>query len=407
LGAAQFVGIATLHADKSAKDSTDDFAQPTTTSYEGSDDALTQPDADMFNGPRMAAKWAWMRKGHVSPRHADKVEPAGNFSTPTGDPALGTPGGFSNANGYGPYTMEPGEDIHLVLAEAVSGLGREAQISVGKNFKASLINAKAKNDSFYTGRDSLFNAIRRALANFKSGYKLAEAPKPPKSFTVTSQGDKIGMTWEVYDAGDPNLKGFNLYRASERYDGDYTLLANLGASARSYDDVTAIRGVSYYYYMVAVGDPALNTGGGLTPAGVALTSSRYYAQTYDPAYLKRQAGDQDTTNTWGDDGKQKWTMDDIRIVPNPFSISSNATTLRFAGEPDKIAFFNVPGYCKIRIYTELGELIKEIDHNDGSGDAYWNSITSSNQVIVSGIYIVMFENTTTGERVIKKLSVIR
>ena len=100
-------------------------------------------------------------------------------------------------------------------------------------------------------------------------------------------------------------------------------------------------------------------------------------------------------------------MSDIRIVPNPYSISSPLGSLRFEGEPDKIAFFNIPGYCKIRIYTELGELIKEIDHTDGSGDHYWNSITSSNQVIVSGIYIVVFENTQTGERIIKKLSVIR
>jgi len=293
------------------------------------------------------------------------------------------------------------------LADGVSGLDRDHQISFGRRYKAGTITAKAKNDSVLTGKDSLFQTFRRALANYKSGHKIAEAPMPPKSFTVTSQGDKIALSWEVYNASDPNLKGFRVYRTQGRYDGDYTKLADLDASARAYNDVAAARGPAYYYYIVAVGDPALNTGEGLTPAGVALTSSRYYTQTYDPAYLKRQAGDQDTTASWGADGKSKWTMNDIRIVPNPYSISSTAATLRFDQEPDKIAFFNIPGYCKIRIFTELGELIKEIEHNDGSGDAYWNSITSSNQVIVSGIYIVMFENTTTGERVIKKLSVIR
>lgn len=406
LGAAQFAGVATLHADKSATDSTDDLSQPSTTSHEGSDEPLTNPDADMFNPSRMTSKWGWMRKGHFA-RHADRVEPTGAFDTPTGDPALGTPGGFSNANGYGPYTIQPGEDIHIVMAEGVSGLDRDHQISVGRRYKAGTITAKAKNDSVLTGKDSLFQTFRRALANYKSGHKIAEAPMPPKSFTVTSQGDKIALSWEVYNASDPNLKGFRVYRTQGRYDGDYTKLADLDASARAYNDVTAARGPAYYYYIVAVGDPALNTGEGLTPPGVALTSSRYYSQTYDPAYLKRQAGDQDTTATWGPDGKSKWTMNDIRIVPNPYSISSTAATLRFDQEPDKIAFFNIPGYCKIRIFTELGELIKEIEHNDGSGDAYWNSITSSNQVIVSGIYIVMFENTTTGERVIKKLSVIR
>jgi hypothetical protein len=97
----------------------------------------------------------------------------------------------------------------------------------------------------------------------------------------------------------------------------------------------------------------------------------------------------------------------IRIAPNPYIISSNENALRFPNEPDKIAFFNIPGNCVIKIYTELGELIKEIVHDDGSGDAYWNSITSSNQVIVSGVYIVVIENKDTNVRTIKKLVVIR
>jgi hypothetical protein len=405
LGASQFVGIATLHADLSATDSTDDLNQPSTTSHEGSDEPLTNADADMFSGPRMTAKWGWMRKGHVT-RHADRVEPGGAFSTPTGDPALSTPGGWSNANGYGPYTLEPGQDIRIVLAEGAAGLDREHQLSVGREYKANPTPAQAtiKNEAVLSGKDSLFQTFRRALANFKSGFNLAAPPMPPKSLTITSQGDKIGLEWDVYDAGDPNLKGFRVYRAQGRYDGDYTMLADLPSTARGFNDVTAARGPAYYYYVVVVGDPALNTGGGLTPAGVALTSSRFYGQSYDPAYLKRMAGDQDTSNTWANG---RWTMDDIRIVPNPFSIASAAATLRYADEPDKIAFFNIPGYCKIRIYTELGELINEIDHADGSGDAYWNSVTSSKQVVVSGIYIVVFENTKTGERVIKKLAVIR
>jgi hypothetical protein len=226
-------------------------------------------------------------------------------------------------------------------------------------------------------------------------------------FTVTSQGDKIALTWDLYDPGDPNAKGFRLYRTVGKYDAPDTLIADLPGSARGYNDVSAVRGQQYFYYLLVVGDPALNTGGALTPPGIALTSSRYYAQTFDPAYLRRQAGDQDTTKTWGPDKNGPWTMNDIRIVPNPYSISSNPSTLRFSEAPDRIFFFNIPGYCKIRIYTELGELIKEIDHTNGSGDEYWNSITSSNQVVVSGIYIVVFENTNTGERVVKKLSVIR
>lgn len=393
LGAAQFVGIGTIHADRSASDSTDDLAQPSTTSYEGSDEAFASADADMYNAARMTAKYTtWMRRGHRAPRHADVVEPTGTFNEPKGDPSLGTPGGFSNANGYGPYTINPGEDVHIVMVEAVGALSREKQISVGRKFKAATISAKAKNDSVLTGKDSLFQTMRRAIANYKSGYALPPAPLPPKMLTVTSAGDKIGLTWDVYGTADPALAGFRVYRALGKSDGEYTMLAQVGKTVRSFDDTTALRGRAYYYYVVSVGDPALNTGQALTPAGVPLMSSRYYTQTYEPAYLKRAPGT---------------AMSDIRIVPNPYNVSAPLKTLRFEGEGDKIAFFNIPGQCRIRIFTELGELIKEIEHTDGSGDAYWNSVTSSNQVIVSGIYIVVFENLQTGERVIKKLSVIR
>ncbi len=126
----------------------------------------------------------------------------------------------------------------------------------------------------------------------------------------------------------------------------------------------------------------------------SLSSNRIYTQTYDPTYFKAKR-------------KPGGTMLDIRIVPNPYSVVSDPSWLRFEGEPNKIAFLDIPGRCRIRIYTELGELIREIEHTNGSGDEYWDSYTSSRQIVVSGIYIVVFEDLFTGERAMRKLSVIR
>jgi hypothetical protein len=392
LGAAQFVGHVTLHADKSPADRTDDFAQPTTTSWEGSDEPRTSGN-DQFNRTNMTEEYTiWMQRGHKYPRHAWAVEPAGKFDEPTGNPALNTPGGYSNCDGYGPYTLAPGQSVHIVLAEGGAGMSREACISVGRKFKAGQITAKAKNDSVFTGRDSLFQTFRRAIANYQTNYGIPAAPPPPSSFSATS-GDPITLAWEVENASDPNIKGFRVYRATGRYDGDYAPVFTGGPTDRSFKDATAQRGVAYYYYVVTIGDPALNSGTGLTPKDT-LFSNRIYTQTYLPAYLKlkRPPGQ---------------SMSDIRIVPNPFLLSSDPTNLRFKDEPDKIAFYNIPARCKIRIYTELGEQINEIDHTDGSGDEYWNSITSSRQVVVSGIYIVIFEDMDTGQRSIQKLSIVR
>ncbi len=390
LGASQFVGNAMLYADPSNVDPT--IKQPSTTNYVDSDDPLTSQN-DAYNAFKMTQEYELMTKGHANPMHAWKVEPAGNFVEPTGDPAMGTSGGFSTSFSYGPYNIAPGDSVKIVWIEASAGLSREKNIDIGRQFKNGVINAKTKNEFVMTSRDSLFQTFERAIANYNdgNGYLAPEPPMPPKSFSVTSGGDKITLEWDVYDASAGQISGFEIYRARGDYDSTYTLLYSANANERSFEDVSPIRGVNYYYYITSIGNASDNNGGGKTPSG-ALKSSRYFTQTYDPATLKRPA---------------ESNMDKIRIVPNPYIISADPNKLRFPGEEDKIAFLNIPGNCSIQIYTELGELIYEIDHTDGSGDAYWYSVTSSNQIVVSGIYIAVINDNATGDKKILKFAVIR
>ena len=405
LAAAQFVGTVTLHADKSATDSTDDPSQPATTTYFGSDEPKNPPTSNnsQLNTAFMQAEYSVMSSGHTNPRHADKVQPDGVFDLPakwndpsTGQDGLASTGGQSNADGYGPYTLAPGQSVHVICAEGASGLSREACIRVGRAFKALPTDAahiKAKNDSVLTGRDSLFQTFARATANYKSGYSIPQPPLPPRVVNANSAADGVALSWDVYP-GDPNLQGFQIWRARDRYDGTYTLVLSLPASAKTFKDTALSRGFDYYYYILSTGSTVASDPTGSTPGGVLLTSNRIMSQTYNHVNLLRAPVETPLSST--------------RIVPNPYSIASDVSRLRFGStSADRIAFFNIPAECKIRIYTETGELIKEILHTNGSGDEYWNSNTSSGQVIVSGIYIVIFENIRTGERAIKKLAVIR
>jgi hypothetical protein len=388
LGAAHFVGWVTIHADRSPNDPTDDPSQPSTTFHLGSDEPETSAN-DPYNVVRMEREYSRMRQGHANPRHAYIVEPQGNFTNPTGDPSLGTPGGFSAAVGYGPYTLAPGESVRIVVAEGASGLSRENAIEIGNQFKRGVITNVQKNEWVMSSRDSLFQTFRRAVENYESGYNIPRPPLPPKSLEVNSGGDRIVLEWDIYDEPDPSRTGFEIWRATGRFDSTYYLIHQAGPAERRYEDTAPIRGQQYFYYIVTVGDPTFNNGTALTPPG-PLKSSRYYTQTYDPAFLRRPAGE---------------TMDEIRIVPNPYNLGSSER-VRWDIQ-DRIGFLNIPGECTIRIYTELGELVRTIEHTDGSGDEFWDLTTSSRQVVVSGIYIAVIDNHETGQRAIKKFVIIR
>ncbi|MEP0861444.1 MAG: hypothetical protein HRF52_08405 [Ignavibacterium sp.] len=390
LGATQFIGVVTLHADKSATDKSDDPAQPSHTSYLDSDDDKFLGGRDnAFNIARMTVQYQFMANtGHMSPRHADLVEPSGDFALQRTNPNLGNTGGFSFNNGYGPYTLGPGESVRIVMVEGANGLSRAEQIRVGRLFKNGGISALEKDRIVIdSGRVKLMETFQRATENFNSGWNIPQPPRPPQTFEVVGLGDRISLTWSV-DPSDPNPPtGFKIYRALGDYYKDYTLIAELPADARNFDDVTAIRGFSYFYFITAVG--ADQPGGPGTPPG-KLESSRYYTQTYEPVTLKRPP---------------EKGLANVRIVPNPFIIDSD---FKYYGryDDDKISFFNLPTNCTIRIYTELGELIKTIEHK-GSGDNYWYNVTSSNQIIASGIYIAVFTDNDTGESKIEKFAIIR
>jgi hypothetical protein len=96
-------------------------------------------------------------------------------------------------------------------------------------------------------------------------------------------------------------------------------------------------------------------------------------------------------------------------VPNPYNIAASED-IRFPGRNNlgnQLAFYDIPGQCTIKIYTQLGELVQTIEHTNGSGDEFWDQSTASKQVVASGIYLVVIENKSNGQKIIKKLAVVR
>lgn len=287
LGAYHFVGNALLHADTAPGNTAHNPAQPYTMTEVESDDALNSAN-DPFNNARMTREYNNFLRAGRTPRHAYIVEPTGDpgFLEPTGEVALGTSGGWSAATGIGPYTLGPGESIRIVLVEGASGISREQAVITGIQYRQGQISALEKNQVVFQGRDSLMQTFNRAKANFDSGFNIPEPPLPPSSFIVNSGGDGIYLEWTYPASEQARITGFEVYRAAFRRDSLYVKVAELPPSAREFADTDAnpvggpTRGLDYYYYIQAIGQPGDNDGSGLTPAG-ALRSNRYLTQTYD------------------------------------------------------------------------------------------------------------------------------
>ena len=417
LAAAQMVGRAIIHSDKSTTDQSDDPNQPSTMGVMGSDDPYLVTDE--YNDDLMQIQYVdYMTSGRLYPHHADAVEPEGNFDTPANAPNIFNgvydEGGWSVIEGHGPYDMAPGESINIVVVDGVSGLSERAKYDLGVAYKAGgaddtaelpytvggVEHSMTKNQWALSSRDSLFQTFERAIANYESGYNIPESPYPPQSFTVTSGTDKISLAWEAMSGG-PARTAWHVYRAKSTYNFPvigstsaeglgHQLIAELGASESSYDDTDVERGIEYYYFIQAVG--AVNEDDtGNTPTGVKLKSNQHWTQTFLPASLKRSAGT---------------SLDAIRVVPNPFHLGAEAE-IRWPDKQDKLGFLDVPGNCTIKIYSQLGELISTIEHTDGSGDEYWDHTTSSRQIVASGLYIAHIEDNDSGETTTRKFVIIR
>ena len=403
LGASQFVGVVTLHADQSASDNSDDIYQPTTTWFVGSDYPITDAGSDQFNSSRMATEYAAMTAGHPPNSHAEEVcdgDPGPmcqNYPDQWAEPGMQNPGGYSQGQGFGPYTLAPGDSIHIVMAEAAAGISRELCYTIGENW----INAtpdllpdgsettdadEYKNYWVYTGIDSIVQNFKRARNTVSSNFDIPQPPPPPSIFEVTSGGDRIILSWESNAEFWPGFKGYKIFRAIHKPDTSYEEIYDGSGGVNSFDDVTAIRGFDYYYYIVSYDDGTTND---IQP-GVSLVSSKFYTMTNRPASLKRPPGT---------------SLDQIRIVPNPYNI--RAQEMQYgSGAPDRIMFLNIPPECTIKIFTERGDLVNTIEHTDASGDEAWNCNTSYRQVVVSGLYIAHFE-TPSGESAIRKFVIIR
>ncbi len=100
--------------------------------------------------------------------------------------------------------------------------------------------------------------------------------------------------------------------------------------------------------------------------------------------------------------KAKTELSKVKVVPNPYIAHAVWETREGIR---KIQFTHLPDVCTIRIYTLGGDLVKTIEHNNGTGTEDWDMLTINQQGIVTGLYFYHVQSQY-GEK-IGKFAVIK
>jgi len=73
----------------------------------------------------------------------------------------------------------------------------------------------------------------------------------------------------------------------------------------------------------------------------------------------------------------------IKVVPNPYIGNASWETTKGIR---RLEFINLPATCDIRVYTLSGDLVRTINHTNGTGAEDWNMQSETGREIAAGIY---------------------
>ncbi|MBU2493141.1 MAG: hypothetical protein KJ571_10995 [Bacteroidetes bacterium] len=278
----------------------------------------------------------------------------------------------------GPYDMEFGDTLNLVIFYGVGARSTEECREWGTKYKNGEITSQQKNEFLRWGRLDLFNKLSRAKQLWENKLNVSKGlnPVPPASISAVSGPGYVELNWEPV----ANAVGYNLYRAIGVQDSVIYPLIQEKLIETSYRDEDVNRGFDYYYNITAVDVNGTE-------------SSQYWARTSRKSAVPRTA--------LGDDN-----LSEVRVVPNPFSYDKSGKG-NYPGQKDKILFAGLPGPCRITIFTVSGDIVDVIEHDTTEGIEEWKQISQYNQYIASGIYIFHVESKEGKGSTIGKFVIIR
>ena len=296
----------------------------------------------------------------------------------------------------GPLSLTPFASVKIVFAEVMGEMDR-AKIVEGGVANIDLMATAS--------RDSMLAHVRAARMLYANNYVPDVFPPPTptdgeNSLKIVTEPGEISIEWPPISASykDPisginDVAGYRVYRSNYFTIGPWTLVSDIKK------DSAVIKGDNIQFV-----DKDLPFGVGnyycVTSYDVDNNESGKVNNTRFPVYPLR--------------GPNLEFPKNVYVVPNPFRQHSNLTG---TGEKYRMEFVGIPGKCKIKIYTLTGDIVQEINHDDGSGSEAWGSISRSDYQlnkwtlgVAPGIYIYRVESFVPGhegESFIGKLAIVK
>jgi hypothetical protein len=383
----QYPAFGVLHADMAYDDISDDRSQPSTVDIKPRKNMRSYSKGDNEN-----VLYTELLSRDPSVQSTGTVGQSNNPYDPTIiEPVI--------LMSFGPYDIPFGQDITIVLYEAVGSISQKLAIDAGRNWLDGtlefdgLTGDAAKNALLATGKDSLLMHASNVEFAWNLGLENLPTPPPaPDNLVISSGPGKIDLAWDsVADEEDwltkePDFRGYRIYRTEGLFTNVYKLLTELIGDTTHYTDRDVERGKKYYYAVTAFDDGTKNTTG-IYP-GQSLESSQYSNRNFVVGAVPFKAAPQH--------------LDSVYVVPNPYHIQGLAYggTVKYSyidvpRIEDKIAFVGLPVRATIRIFTMHGDLVDTIPHPNplnpnsiaDSADEEWYQISQSWQTIKSGVYI--------------------
>jgi len=242
------------------------------------------------------------------------------------------------------------------------------------------VNEDKSGQTVYAGNDTLTLASTQTRAGANDHdylFKFVQNPEDSAQFRFTytdfDEGIPVKAPFFVLDltTGDTLTVEILDTRADEGdYDGTYDVAERIAIGDTKYTGSGAFEANTYSYRIGFEGTYRAGTEFKLVTNKPLTATDRYQFSTSGESV--------ETTSL---------DLDGIRVVPNPYVVTSGFDTVR---DRHELHFTRLPESCTIKIFTIAGELVKTINHERGSSGlsfARWDLKTEFGSEVAYGVYL--------------------